>query len=127
MSVRLWNLDNEYPTWTDLPPDTWHVDQPHCWGQHAYNWREQRWKAPVPPTGKKVVLLAINIDSTIPPYKVGVRYPTSPESHSEYIFSVGFNDAYILCGERATRDTHNFVFVGNSKFTLVAALFANST
>ena len=129
MSVRLWYLVNdENPTWPDLP--TGHVDQPQCWGQYGYNRREQRWPAPVPPTGKKVVLLTINIDSTIPPYKVGVR-STSPEpdneSYTEYVFSVGFNDAYALCGVRATRDTHSYAFVGDRKHTVVAAVFAKNT
>jgi hypothetical protein len=129
MSTRLWYLDNVMPTWPDFSPDTWHVDQPQCWGQSAYDRKTNLWLAPVPPTGKKVVLLALNIDRTIPPYKVGVRSTTSAEhddkSYTEYVFSVGFNDAYILCGDQATIDMHNYVFAGKRKFTLVAGLFAN--
>ena len=46
---------------------------------------------------------------------------------SNIVFSVGFNDAYALCGVRATRDTHSYAFVGDRKHTIVAAVFAKNT
>jgi hypothetical protein len=125
LTARLMHLPNLNPTWPVLPSWGWHTDQPHMWLQHKWNRTTNRWLPPVPPEGSMVVLMTINLEfkSRTPTYKVGVRNDQLGTTH----LVVSFNDAYILCGEQATKDTHNFVFEGDQKLTLVAGLFAKAT